>query len=554
MGRHANNSSWSGEDAYCFAHELFREAAKSLCSEAECASLSALAFEIIQADHVDAQRESTLRELLIHARAARKGHLPASRTRKINESEARLLARAAQFESGRNNVSSAVEIHQDLARLESAPSRTRVEALIGAGRLLNQMGATTRAADMLKQAVAQATACDDPGLECQARLRLGSVLRRRGDSGAMAELLRAEELGRSARDDLAVADCLNERGMVYDSASEHDRADECYVAAERVYRRKGKLAGVCRVLGNLASTQAGRGQFDAALASLGEAEDIADLLGDARLQGLIHGNRGNVLSDLGDQEAAGLAYNKALTALRSIGDWRGVVATLANVGALHQERNELDAAESCFHQAEQAAREIGDARLISRILGNRGAVLAARGVLGQARALYSQALQEARALSDRQHEIVLLSNIAAAFRQEGKFARALKTYDEAISAALTTDARQELAELYTHRACTLESAGDAKAAQKAALAALEYFEQTGAVRTRCHFLCLMVLVSFEHGRANLKDARFLAVDARELANRLELTCDDRNPDVRRGLELLARLRPKSARIPENGEE
>ena len=432
-----------------------------------------------------------------------------------------MAKRAADEEAARNNLVVALDIYQRLAKLPEATWQQRFDAQDQVSRLLERQGRFEESQASAQAGLRIAESSHEPALLGRAYLRNGALLRRRAKHDeALKVLLRAEELSLSANDALSQAEAVAERGLAHDATGEFSRAEACFVAAERLFRRRGQLEGVCRMLGNLARLHGVRGQGTAALAMLSEADDLAQILGTKLLVARICGNRANLMAEAGDPQGALDNYQRALAAFEACGDARGIASTHANLGAHFEQQGEFAAAERHLACAERFALEQGDARLAARVTGNRGVLCAAHGDRDAALSLLRLALSRARALDDREHLAQLLANIGRIQFRGAEPQSALAAVDESIEIFQAMGLAAEAAAMLAFRAKVLLAAGIGARAQQAALDALDWCDAYGQNGTQPQFDALAVLAVYESRFGDPREAEALANEAEDVALQL----------------------------------
>ncbi|MBV6514715.1 MAG: hypothetical protein HPKKFMNG_00344 [Planctomycetes bacterium] len=525
--------------SYRFSHGLYRMAALSLVSDPQRAKLAAL----LARESSDPEFEAARLRLL-----ATPALDPVALSSGDHERLGREWLRAIDADIARFQNAPALQRCQALLERDDLPPFLRVELRLRQGALQERANQPGLARQAYEQAVAAADGQSQPRLQGLARARLGAALRRaRALDEALLILGQAESLARTAGDDALLAESMLERGMVYDATGELTRAEECYTQTERVFRRLGRLDGVCRALGSLAVLHRNRGNVEAALQTLEEAQDMAEILGNPRFQAQIAGNRANILTDLGRPEGAKAAFHTSERFFRACGDKRGLATTQLNHGALLHELEDIDGALHLYEQALQKALELGDRWLENRALGNLAGIKLERGHAQEALELYQVALEGSRALKDIRNEIHLMGGVAAALSAQNRDLEGAQMCEEACRRAAEAGLVQEQADLAGLRAQLLQSAGRHTEAYAAALDALELVERTQSQTTLGYFHTLMVLITHERRSGNLKEAEFLARDAEEVAMRLGLSESRASDDLRQALKELREIRRLAAR-------
>lgn len=482
--------------AYAFAHSILRDAALAMLSAQERTRLQLIASDIPGQDSAPAGALLGLQ----------------------SQVDAATARRIADHEAGQNNIIAAVEAYRWVAELPKATWRERFEAQDQVSRLLERQGRFEEAHASAQIATGLAESSKEPGLLGRACLRVGSLLRRRARiDEALGVLLRAEEYCIAANDAVSQAETVAERGLAHDSTGESSRAEACFVAAERLFRRHGQLEGVCRMLGNLARLHGAQGQGSVALAMLAEADDLAQVLGNKLIGARVAGNRANFLSEAGDHQGALTNYRRALTAFEFCGDARGKATTHANLGAQFEQLGDLVEAAEHFTCAERLALEYGDPRLAARVLGNRGALCVAQGDSRTGLNLLKRALAQARALGDRENVAHILANMGRVQMKTRDPQGALEAFNEAMEIEQSLGRGAESVVLLGLKARALLEAGNGRKAQQTALDALDLCDRHGQTGTQAHFDALATLAVFEARCGDPRDAAALEQEAEGVA-------------------------------------
>lgn len=494
--KRAGNNLRQQDAVYAFAHSLMRDAARALLSDSERTRLQMLV-----------KGESRQESSPAIAVYGLQPHVDSTTARRIADQEA-----------ARNNLVAAIEAYRWVVDFPSATLRERFEAQDQISRLLERQGKFGDAYASAQSALRIAEATQEPGLLGWACLRVGALLRRRAQfEEALAVLLRAEEYCNAAKDTVCQAEVVAERGLAHESMGEFNRAEACFVAAERFFRRRGQLEGVCRTLGNLARLHSARGQGAEALVMLSEADDLAQVLGNKLIGARIAGNRANLLSEAGDCQGALLNYRRALVAFETCGDARGTATTHANLGAQFEQLGEFDKAAEHYICAERFALEHGDPRLAARVLGNRGVLCAAQGDRTVALKLLRNALSQTRAMGDREHVAHLLGNIGRIYLAAREAQSALEAINEALETMQLMGLVAESGALIGLKARALLASGEGRKAQQTALDAMDWCDRNGQNGTQTQFDALAVLALYEARFGDPRDAAALEHEAEGVA-------------------------------------
>jgi tetratricopeptide (TPR) repeat protein len=216
--------------------------------------------------------------------------------------------------------------------------------------------------------------------------------------------------------------------------------------AEQICRRFGDLAALQAVLGNQANALSRQGDTDGALALHKEEERITRELGDHAALADSLGNQAIILQDRGDLDGALALYVERADILRQRGDikealfWMekaegitrelGDRAALANTllpthAAILQEQGDLERALSLFGEQEQIYRELQDPAGLARSLWDQAVVLLASGDLDRALVALKEQEQICRETGDPKGLAASLGNQAQILGRRGDLDKAL---------------------------------------------------------------------------------------------------------------------------------
>ena len=157
-----------------------------------------------------------------------------------------------------------------------------------------------------------------------------------------------------------------------------------------------------------------------------EAIDLARASGDRWLLGLVVGNQGSLLSELGETEKATALTEDAYHLCRGVGDASLSVLWLSNLAQEALRDGDSAAARVRLREALELARSIDDARGIGAVLSNSGWVELFEGNLGRATYYFEETAAIARRLGGRVYgadAIWGFAQVAAASGDAGRAAR-----------------------------------------------------------------------------------------------------------------------------------
>jgi CHAT domain-containing protein/tetratricopeptide (TPR) repeat protein len=159
---------------------------------------------------------------------------------------------------------------------------------------------------------------------------------------------------------------LGNLGETYLAAGESDKAIPWMQRAlTQMKKQAAAPEEIATTLNNIAAAQQRLGNWEESLATLREAEQVAQsFAGPHALRGKLLNLTGYGYAKLGRTSEALSYYRQALAVRRSQGDKRGEVVTLLNMGAVLAESKALKhEARPYFEQAAQVNREVKDAEL-----------------------------------------------------------------------------------------------------------------------------------------------------------------------------------------------
>jgi signal transduction histidine kinase len=138
-------------------------------------------------------------------------------------------------------------------------------------------------------------------------------------SNSFKYLLEAEELARQGNRADLIADCLNNKGILYEQTDSIPQALQVYEEARRYYRSVNDIERLALVNVNIGVVAKNLSKLDEALMAYDSALYFASQIPNAFYESVILNNRGNVLSKLGRNGEAIETTKKALDIARMLG-------------------------------------------------------------------------------------------------------------------------------------------------------------------------------------------------------------------------------------------
>jgi tetratricopeptide (TPR) repeat protein len=220
--------------------------------------------------------------------------------------------------------------------------------------------------------------------------------------------------------------------------------------------------------------------FDAARAALDEARSIFQEAGDrAGVARAVNAISVGFQATRGDREGAKRAFEEALRVCRTIGDQRGIVRQLGNLGNLRAETGDLDGASKLYQEALAISREIGDRSQTARMLNNIGAALWQKEDFAGARRPFEEALAIYEALGETRYVAFGLSNLGEVLYGQGQLEAAQKRFEAALQINRRLGITEDTAATLVPFARVLAARGDLGGAQKQLEEALEIYRGLG---------------------------------------------------------------------------
>jgi signal transduction histidine kinase/ActR/RegA family two-component response regulator len=296
----------------------------------------------------------------------------------------------AEFDGG-----STARVDEAIGKLKDMSSSRRddlgwVMAVTASAHQLATQGKTEEALTLAKSAEAAALRSGDPEALWAFHLVLGSLQATVGEFGpALTNILKSMDFAkaRPRQSDASLLRAQVQLTLVYMTMKNAEMA----------------LKAIDDALGNATKLEAGM------------------------LQGVLSLNRGNVLSGLGQTDAAREAYLEALGAARRSGSSRLQAAALNNLGDIHLIRKEYVQAEAIERSALAKYLEAGDGGGAALSRANVGFSLMGQGRVEEGVTEVKSGLRFLREAGMRATEEIILEELSRMYEQAGMFREAVET-------------------------------------------------------------------------------------------------------------------------------
>ncbi len=276
---------------------------------------------------------------------------------------------------------------------------------------------------------------------------------------------------------------LVRRAEIDEIRGRYDSALRWHDWAARVYRDKGDLLGLSRVLRSKGYILNWR---------ICEPEDANRLHSEALsyLSEEHKAERAAILSNLardrlsaGEPASSFLLYSQAMQIYEDLGDKEGQLATLINPGAwLYFDRGDFARSVAMLHKAAALARELGCKHQLAECNNSLSSNLFLWGRVDEAHSYALQALELSRELASDFSEAFALMNLANASREAGSDSldEALKWYKRALEIFETAGNRRFTVVTLNFMSAALRQKGDTLEAIRAGRRALAFAKATSA--------------------------------------------------------------------------
>ena len=218
-------------------------------------------------------------------------------------------------------------------------------------------------------------------------------------------------------------------GQAFRAQGNVDVAQKELLQAEQLFSKKGDLAGVYQLLGNVASE---KGDLQQALSYQSRALGLCRELGNRPCEATQLSNIAVVFQDRGELDKA-LDYY--LQSLNLTTNEAGKATQYNNVSMLYAEREEYDRAIEYIDKAIGISRRYGDYHSAATELLNKGEVLTERGDHDAAERALEEGLEAIRKVGDKHWESVGLAYLGRLARARGNLDLAKAKYQDAMNLA-----------------------------------------------------------------------------------------------------------------------
>jgi CHAT domain-containing protein/tetratricopeptide (TPR) repeat protein len=337
--------------------------------------------------------------------------------------EAQLLVAEYRAESSR----AAIRKYEDvLDRWKAIGDRTEiVRTLISIAEIYLDLGDSKLAANYAEMAWTATTGGQEPKMEAEALVTLGTVLLREGNTArSMESAYKALDISHSILNRSEEAEALWLLGLAHRETAEYDNAVDAFEKARAIWQGLANRDGLGRVYHVLAAIDAVMSRPDSALENGRRALSIFKSLNDRQWQARVLILLGNLQTRVSRKQDALNLYEEAEQLLRDSGDLYWQAALLSGIARTYLDLGDRENALRFFSQALDKHKSLGNRASVAYMQRAIGNCYFASGDAQNALLYLNQALNTFRQLSNKRMEAWLLADIAIVYEAMGEAASA----------------------------------------------------------------------------------------------------------------------------------
>jgi len=240
-----------------------------------------------------------------------------------------------------------------------------------------------------------------------------------------AEYISAERLNKEAldlftksKDEIGIADSLNNLGIIYEKQGMFEEALIYHLQSLDV---KEKIQyNLDASYNNMGVIYEKRSEFDLAIQMFEKSLEIRRENDDAHGIATSLNNLGVVFTKKGDLTLAMQYHKQSLEQKQTIGDLHGEATSLANLGVVAEKERNYETAEAYFIKSLQISHEINDQRGVSTQYSNLAEIYAQTEKHEEAEIFFLKGLSLAKRLGELYLQAVLTKNLRDFYEQTGR--------------------------------------------------------------------------------------------------------------------------------------
>jgi adenylate cyclase len=265
------------------------------------------------------------------------------------------------------------------------------------------------------------------------QLKVGAVLELIGrwaeaEAQYQEALTQAEQTGNPA----AQAQCQQALGMLYRQRGDYDAALAWLEQAQKGWVTLDDRSRFGQVLTEMGNVFLRKGEYAAAQWHLERSLELAREIEDRAGMALALYRLG-VVSHEGDYAATRAPFEESLAIWREMGNKTGIALALDRLGTLAVEQGDYTATRALYQESMMLHRSMGDKRGTAISLNNLGVLAEEQSDYAAAQALYEESLMLYRSMGDKQGIAISLSNLGIVAVEQGDYTTAQALYEESMT-------------------------------------------------------------------------------------------------------------------------
>lgn len=219
----------------------------------------------------------------------------------------------------------------------------------------------------------------------------------------------------------------------YSRTSQFRKTAELCRRLSEVATRRGDYEMLAYAMMMDGSTAYRRGDYRTALAHLGEAQRLANEIGDKGREGSVVNNTAIVYATTRDYEKALQYFEISLDFVRESGFGQDELNALTNIGTVHREAGNYDRAIEYYRDVAAAERSAGFESGLAFTLANMGEAFRRRGDVDEATRYFDDALALAVETQNRLIEAYVAGSLGQLSRDRGHYAEAVTYFERQLA-------------------------------------------------------------------------------------------------------------------------
>ncbi len=463
---------WSAmnELRYIFRHSLLREAVYGMQLTTRLQQLHqqiACAIEKIYSEAI----EERYVDLAYHYEQAG-----------VKDKTIEYLGKAANYARANYQNQQALDLYQRLIqKMSSVPDReVSVNTHLNRGKVLEIVGRWDDAEAAYLQAGRLAKASRDIILIGRSQNYLGQVLTLKGNyEDAMSALKVAASLFESVDDMFGLAKSYSQMGNLHFRRAEYDEALKYYTQSLDHGLSEAGTTSSASTISHLGLTYMNLGRYPEAIELIGKQIPLHTANQDNMGLASLHTNLGIVYFESGDYDKAMEHHRVGLELAEQLGNRRLQAIGLGSMGSVYERQGKYEEALALFHQDLHICRELGDRQGIAVVEGLLGDINSLMGKFSEAIGHLDRSKKISEELGYRKGVAKAVNTLGDIYFLQRDYETSLSYYDEAIEIARSTSNRLVLGSSLQEKGMVLLEDGRLDSLRAVEAEALKIAEELG---------------------------------------------------------------------------